>query len=1158
MKFQSSSIILCLCAAVSVSSTDNDFMKYLSAKKSSVDYLPGSLVGVYKNWLISFWESDIHFIDVDTGALVKTIIGSFTLTDDNSLLSGAEVVDKYLMIYYSDSVIQQWDLDTGEIVREIKPSRRSTLSRECVWHFDLDLVFCSLSTGFVRKINMATKRIETEFYAHDNYCHVQVNSSFVYTASVDGSFTLTDGNGLISGAEVVDKYLMIYYSDSVIQQWDLDTGEIVREIKPSRSGNPSRHCVWHFDLDIVFCSLSTGFVRKINMATKRIETEFDAHDNYCFLLVNGSFLYTAGYDGLVKKFDLFGTLLNTLELSLGYAYIVAVEGEYLFISYYNIDVDRKVRLVRWNHITGIPEEFPLFMGTILDPVSASKDYYYVNSSFVYTASVDGLVKKFDLFGNLLNTYELSLGYPHLAAFEDDYIFVHGIISQESRRSFPLFMGTILDPVSASKDYYYGILSGLTDFEYAQFFKTNLSLVRTTSTQQTGYWTLKIPNNGERFFFPSNNSMFELFVSKDGLNISEGLNLEYSNPSMLESFILNDTKMIAVYSRKYPVLYTSKFIELTTGIYSGTVDIFIDHKQFQFSGELLVAAVGKGVVAYHVANMSLAWKSPQLSPQNIEFFQVKDGFIYFTSFNYAGWYNATTFEKIGLIVIKDRFFGIPAFLNGIIYTYYTANSVYALDLLDGRVLRRYAGMSNMINYVLIHGDHLYIASADIFIYKFRYDDEALQLRFIGHSGGVNTILIRGQIMYSGSRDLTLRKWNIDTGESLFIYYGHSEGVDRLHLSDYKLFSVTTREVRIWDLNRDRLLKILSDRSVNVISLRNSVNNLLTCTIDGTITSWNVERGYKVNELIKGEGASFVIGAQWQNNSLFIAKNDGTIVCFKPDDDSVAVLVSASIVQMPTSFFMKNDIMFLFGAEEGLAIKNITSDVVRRIEIKNYVSNALLVTDQFIFSGNNDSSITKFDVNSLDLLRTIKAHTGSVTVLGQFEKQLISGSEDNSLRKWNIDNLNLISDLKRDSARLGHLGSISAIHVEGENLFSGSEDKTVKRWNLNTGRVLFTYVGHFKKVTAIGFNNGSLFTTAEDEIIQIFNVNIVPSRSTTSATSTTLTRIPPRIINNVEESSGLSTTFLIIIISAAVVLLIPFAVTCMWFKSKKSNEKSGNDA
>jgi hypothetical protein len=154
------------------------------------------------------------------------------------------------------------------------------------------------------------------------------------------------------------------------------------------------------------------------------------------------------------------------------------------------------------------------------------------------------------------------------------------------------------------------------------------------------------------------------------------------------------------------------------------------------------------------------------------------------------------------------------------------------------------------------------------------------------------------------------------------------------------------------------------------------------MDGTTSSWNVDKGYKENDLVKGEDGKFVVGAQWQNSSLFITKNDGTISTFNPDEDSVAILVSSPLVEIPTSFFMKNDIVFLFGAAEGLAIKNISSEIVRRIEIKNYVSNALLVTDQFIFSGNNDSSITKFDVNYLGFLRTIKAHNGAVTVLGLF--------------------------------------------------------------------------------------------------------------------------------------------------------------------------------
>ncbi|KAI3655785.1 hypothetical protein MP638_003108, partial [Amoeboaphelidium occidentale] len=458
-------IILCLCAAISVTSTDNDFKKYMSAKKSSLDYLPASIVGMYKNWCVSFWDSDIHFIDVDTGALVKTITASYTLTDGNGLISGAEVVDKYLMIYFSDSVIQQWDLDTGEIVREIKPSRSSTLSKECVWHFDLDLVFCSLSTGFVRKINMATKKIETEFDAHDFYCSVQVNSSFVYTASIDG---------------------------------------------------------------------------------------------------------------LVKKFDLFGNLLNTYELSLGYPHLAAFEDDYIFVRYYNIDVDQKIYIVRWNHITGIPEEFPVPMNTILDPRSASRDYYFA----------------------------VSLG--------------------------PL------------------------GFEYAQFFKSNLSVVRADLNGQTGHWTFyKCASDGESFFFASNNTMVELFLSNEGLTRGESIYLKYTTPTISNFVVLNETTMIAVSSTQSNVKFTSRFIDLPTGFFSKVVDTFAGHSRFLVSGDFIYAAVGTKVVAYHMANLSLAWASPDISPQNIVYFEVKDDVIYFTSLNYAGWYNATTFEKIGLIAIQDK-------------------------------------------------------------------------------------------------------------------------------------------------------------------------------------------------------------------------------------------------------------------------------------------------------------------------------------------------------------------------------------------------------------------------------------------------------------------------------------------------------------------------
>jgi outer membrane protein assembly factor BamB len=146
-------------------------------------------------------------------------------------------------------------------------------------------------------------------------------------------------------------------------------------------------------------------------------------------------------------------------------------------------------------------------------------------------------------------------------------------------------------------------------------------------------------------------------------------------------------MIAVSSTQSNTQIASRFIDSSSGVFSKVVDTFAGHSRFLVSGDFLHAAVGKEIVAYHLANLTLAWNSPELSPLNIDNFEVKDGFIYFTCANYAGWYNATTFEKIGLIFVEERMYRASAFSNGVLYAYYTANSVYAFDLTDGRVLRR---------------------------------------------------------------------------------------------------------------------------------------------------------------------------------------------------------------------------------------------------------------------------------------------------------------------------------------------------------------------------------------------------------------------------------------------------------------------------------------
>ncbi|KAI3655924.1 hypothetical protein MP638_005037 [Amoeboaphelidium occidentale] len=172
---------------------ENSLIKYMSAKKPPAPFyeVPG-FARSYKNYLISAAPNIMYMVDINTGQLVKTIAGSYTLSGGNSKMAHWEVVDENLMIYYTDSTIQQWDLESGEIARELRPSRSGAFTRNCAYDLPHDTLYCCINSGFLRIINMANGRITTEFNIHVEYCSVRINGSYVYTSSTDGTMKRFD------------------------------------------------------------------------------------------------------------------------------------------------------------------------------------------------------------------------------------------------------------------------------------------------------------------------------------------------------------------------------------------------------------------------------------------------------------------------------------------------------------------------------------------------------------------------------------------------------------------------------------------------------------------------------------------------------------------------------------------------------------------------------------------------------------------------------------------------------------------------------------------------------------------------------------------------------------------------------------------------------
>ncbi|KAI3656330.1 hypothetical protein MP638_001374 [Amoeboaphelidium occidentale] len=905
------------------------------------------------------------------------------------------------------------------------------------------------------------------------------SSNNVFMVDVETGFlvkTLSgNGKGLIAMTELIDNFVVIYFADNWIQQWDLDTGDIVREKRLFKDSNSINSCALNVTLNVTSCCLMDGSVRRINLLTDRIEVQFPAHNQRCELTLNGSFVYTCSFDEAIKRFDPFGNLLATYEVSLGYANVIGFENHFMFARYYNIVFDRKYRIVRWNIETGLGEEFPLPMTDLLDPAKASKDYY-----FATTHSQVGV-------------------------------------------------------------------------DYIQVFKNNMSLARTNSDGENMSGATHFVDSGDRFYFYPNTTLYELSLSDSGLSVGPGIEIEEFNIPIDVSLALNDTIMIVVYQKELYRSYFSKFLDLQTGVFSEKIEMFEGHQEFQIVDNWLVAAVGKGVVAYNLNDLSLAWRSPDIAPDVIQIMRYQEGLIYFATLNHAACHNATSFERIGiLLTIEFGLYGIPDFLKGALYNNFVFSTISSYAFSDGHFLKQYGSMPNIVYVAKINGDYIYAANADSNIYKFDLNNEGLVFIFAGHSRDVTSLVFRGQFMYTGSHDLTIRKWNIDTGESLFIYFGHRDFGSRLHIRNNILYSSTSLEIKSWDLSRDRLLDSYFDKSAVPFSLLSFGDDLVSCSSSGHFILWNIKNGKKVSTLHQIQAGTYVTGAHYENHSIIFSDSRGSIKRFSSFSEEQVSEISDKLVQVLSAFFKRNEIIYAFGKNEGLFVKNLTKNSIQRLEIKSFYADAIMVVGDFLFSGNNDTSISKFDAKNLEIITTIKAHSGPVTVLGQFENQLISGSEDNSIRTWNIDSMNLVLDLKRDLSRLGHLGSVTSIYVEGDILFSGSTDTTVKRWDLSTGRVTFTYTGHAMKVTRVYVNNGTLFTAGEDEIIQIYNVVVAARTSTTAASTTTVTaaRVPPVNTREPQESASISGAILAIIIGAPGILLIALGVSCKMLSTKAS--------
>ncbi|GME76207.1 unnamed protein product [Ambrosiozyma monospora] len=138
-------------------------------------------------------------------------------------------------------------------------------------------------------------------------------------------------------------------------------------------------------------------------------------------------------------------------------------------------------------------------------------------------------------------------------------------------------------------------------------------------------------------------------------------------------------------------------------------------------------------------------------------------------------------------------------------------------------------------------------------------------------------------------------------------------------------------------------------------------------------------------------------------------------------------------------------------------------------------------KLLMTGSYDKTIKIWNVETGELIRTLRGHTRGVKTLAFDEQKLISGGFDNTIKVWNYRTGDCISTYT------GHEEGVTTVDFHDKVIVSGSADHTVKVWHVET-RTCYTLRGHNGWVTCVKMDpkSGTIFSASEDSTIRIWDL------------------------------------------------------------------------
>ena len=139
------------------------------------------------------------------------------------------------------------------------------------------------------------------------------------------------------------------------------------------------------------------------------------------------------------------------------------------------------------------------------------------------------------------------------------------------------------------------------------------------------------------------------------------------------------------------------------------------------------------------------------------------------------------------------------------------------------------------------------------------------------------------------------------------------------------------------------------------------------------------------------------------------------------------------------------------------------------------------DNILITSHANGFLNIWDINTAELIRTLKDHTAKVIAFQYDGVELVSGSFDSTIRRWNVSDGTCLNVIQ------AHKGQVTCLQFDRNILVSGASDSTIQVWQMDIElRNIRTLRGHKSSVTCLRFERNVL-VSAEWGWIFVWDLN-----------------------------------------------------------------------